>query len=221
MISRALAGVRERLWVLAHDEKREMRPLIDVRALSIGLTAATITDLLLQHRVTVQHGRVHVTGRDPKPAEDPVADSVLRFVQDQHRPFVRDMLRDPGLRLYQRTQAALIAAGVLIEERRRFRSPRLILDNATATWIRGEMTRRFFRTEPVDLVTDSLCALTWALNLHRTLVLAYDPAEADTILRAITEDIPVRAGPGSRLAAVPYLANGVREAVGDLATAAF
>lgn len=43
MAIRQLTSMRKQLWLLAHDH-RDLRPLIDVRALAIGLAAAVLTE---------------------------------------------------------------------------------------------------------------------------------------------------------------------------------
>ncbi|MEV4638531.1 GPP34 family phosphoprotein [Actinoplanes sp. NPDC049548] len=216
-----LPSVRDQLWLLAHDETRDLRPRLDVRALSVGLTGATVVDLLLQNRVHLQAGRLRLHGYHPSPVADPIAASILLTVRDQHEPRLADVLRNPT-HLYDRTVAALIAAGTLVEHRRILRGSRYRLaEDALATWVRSQFTRRLYRSDIRDGALDALCALVWALNLHSALLLPYSTAEADDILRTITEQIPVRAGTVSHLAVIPHLAGLVRHAIGDLATAPF
>jgi hypothetical protein len=226
-----IPSVRDRLWLLAHDETRDLEPHIDVRALEIGLTGATLTDLLLQDAIHIQQGQLYLTGRHVRATSDPVAAAVLHIIGDgqsrtppdpKQAPRLIDVLRDPSLRMYARTQGMLIAAGVLVEQRRRMRGTTHHLDPAnTNQWLRSQFNRRLLNTDDPDATLDCLCAMVGALNLHSALVLPYDTDEADAILRAVIQSIPKRAGRGSALAFIPKLAAQVRHAVGDLATAAF
>ncbi len=72
MAVRQLTSMREQLWLLAHDH-RDLRPLIDVRALAIGLAAAVLTDLASRPSVedvlTRARRRVATTG-SLVPADD-------------------------------------------------------------------------------------------------------------------------------------------------------
>lgn len=221
-VTRDIASVRDQLWLLAHDETRDLRPRLDVRALNVGLAGATVVDLLLQDRVHLRDGRVRLRGYQTGPTADPIAAAVLTTIRDRREPRLAELLRDPTLHLYDRTVAALIAAGTLVEHRRLLRGSRYrLVDDAIAPWIRSQFIRRLYKTDVRDSALDALCALVWALNLHSTLLLPYSTAEADTILRTITEQIPARAGTVSRLAVIPHLAGLVRHAIGDLATAPF
>ncbi|BCJ55318.1 hypothetical protein Asp14428_67930 [Actinoplanes sp. NBRC 14428] len=232
----AARGVRERLWLLAHDDGDEtgLRPHLDVRALSIGLVAASLTDLLLQGMAAVHEGRVHAIGRGPDPAGDLIASGILTAIRAEGPCRLSEILRgaradavsarfNPYLRLYSRTRATLVAAGVLIEHRRTLRPTRYRLcEPDTIARHRSQFNHRLvYHRRQSDPGTDCLCALVWALNIHRALLTPYTPGEADAILSGITGRIPARIGPGAPLAGVPELARGVRDAVGDLATAAF
>ncbi|TDO39019.1 Golgi phosphoprotein 3 GPP34 [Paractinoplanes brasiliensis] len=229
--------MRERLWLLAHDDRADLQPLLNPGALAIGLMAATLVDLLLDDRIVCRGGflKPHLqSGRRAASRElDPITAGVLHELTgetsrlsdvlraaraelpaDQHHPYVR---------LYQRTLAALLAAGVVTEQRRTLRATRFYLADAGGlSWNRGQLnTRLVYHDRPSDPVTDCLAALVWCLNLHTMLATPYTPGEAATILRQITEAIPRNAGPSSPLTVVPHLAACVRTAVGDLATAAF
>lgn len=230
-----ITGVRERLWLLAHDDQRDMRPHVDTRALGIGLVAAALSDLLRHNLITVRQGVIYpAPGRDDPLGGDPIAASILTAIRDDGTSRLADVLRgaradtagttfNPYLRVYERTQAALVAIGTLVEHRRTLRPTQFRLaDPHIVAWRRSQFnTRLVHHTSGADLPTDSLCALIWALNLHRMLLMPYSAGEAEVILLDITERIPARAGPGTPAAVIPQLARGVRRAVGDLATATF
>ncbi len=233
-----IGTIRERLWLLAHDEQRDLEPRLHPRTLEIGLMAATLVDLLLADRIgiTTADGLVYqappTRGR-PVPAKlDSVTEGVMQAVAEQSTR-LPEMLRaatadlpaehHPFVRLYQRTHAALITAGIIVEQRRTFRASRYQLaDPAGLAWNKQHVTRRLVYHDGYGVVAvDSLCALIGALNLHTQLVTPYEPAEAGRILHEITQRLPERVGPNSPLTVIPYLAHRVRNAVGDLATAAF
>jgi Amino acid permease len=117
---------------------------------------------------------------------------------------------------------AAISLG-LGKHRRTLRSTQYLLaDPNIVAWHRSQFNHRLvYYDSGADLATDSLCALIWALNIHRTLLMPYTAGEAEAILLGITERIPARVGPGNSAAVLPQLARSVRRAVGDLATAAF
>lgn len=214
-------SLRDQIWLLGHDETRDLQPRIDARALGVGLAGATVADLLIEGHLVIQEGCVSPQGRG-RPA-DPVAAAVLEMIRERpEAPLLTDVLRAPIARFSERVHALLIANGIVYEERRTLRGARyrLVNDDA-ATWIRHDFVRRLYRNDLPDAAVDTLCALVWALKLHHTLVLPYPTSEADDILRAITDEIPVRAGPTSRYFAIPQIAFGIRHAIGDLATAVF
>lgn len=234
MSSRTIS-VRERLWLLGHDEHYDLRPHIDVRALGIGLAAAALVDLLMQNHIRVDHGLIFRTPDPQGTPADLIAREILSSLETGPAPRVAEVLREartdlvddvhtPYQRLYERTRAGLVAAGFLREQHRRLRSTRYYLSESGELLLdRGRLSHRvsMYPRVRTDLATDSLIALVWALNLHRRLPMSYSASEADPILRHITEQIPHCAGPGSPLTVVPQLARLVRTTVGDLATAAF
>ena len=229
-----ITDVRNRLWLIAHDDERDMRPYVDVRALNIGLVAATLTDLLLHRLIEIHHGLI-----EPKPCRiDPPLDlityGILTTIRGDGTARLADVLRgaradtagsryNPYLRVYHRTRAELLTTGILTDHRRPLRPTQYRLtDPHTTAQHRSHFNSRLVHDRgEADLATDCLCALIWALNIHRALLMPYPPSEADTILHAITERIPTRARPDAPTAVIPHLAHSVRRAVGDLATAAF
>lgn len=243
-----IASVREQLWLLGHDDYGDLRPVIDKRALGIGLAAAALVDLLLQNLIEVKHGLIYLipeasnatgvyrTSAASAPAEpDPIGAEILSFLGSGPAPRLAEMLhqartepfgktRTPFQRLYQRTRDGLVRAGQLGVEHRRVRGNlyRLHDSNLIAS-IRGTVSYRLamYHNCSPNLADDCLFALVWALNLHHKLPMAYSTDEADPILQAITEQLPDRAGTASPLAVMPDLAGLVRSTIGDLATAAF
>jgi hypothetical protein len=230
---RDFPSVRDRLWLLAHDESG-MRPLIDVRALDIGLTGAVLADLLLSEHIEIRQGRLYPYGRHREDVTDPIASDILAAITAGAGLWLPEVFRSaraetaagpwsPFQRLYTRTLAELVAAGGLTAEQRLLRSTRYqAADPYLMSSVRAQFNRRLaFLNDPANPAVDSLCALAWALNLHSGLHMPFNSSEADDILAGIVKQISVRARPPSPLAMLPELAEGVRHAVGDLATAPF
>lgn len=233
---RRISSLREQVWLLAHDEQYDLRPRIDVRALGIGLVAAVLVDLLLQERIYVQQGLIYTNRERSGPAVDPIATDILSSIGEDHPPRVAEVVRgargdlpddgqNPYQRLYERTLAGLVAAGHLLEQRRRLRTTRhQFTDSHLVTPIRASLRHRLVmdpRKQPVDPAVDCLCALVLSLNLHRTMVFPFSTDETERVLLHITGGIPALAGKGPSLTIVPQLVQIVRYAVSDLATAPF
>ncbi|WIM95744.1 GPP34 family phosphoprotein [Actinoplanes oblitus] len=232
---RRISSLREKVWLLAHDEQNDLRPLIDVRALGIGLAAATLTDLLLQDRIYVKHGLIHTNRERTGPAADPIATDILAAITEEPAPRIAEVVRgarvdlvddgnNPYQRLHERTLAGLVAGGHLLEQHRRLRSTRYQLaDSHLVTSIRADLRSQLVRHPrgKCDPAMDCLCALVLSLNLHSTMVFPFSTEEAEPILLDITGRIPARAGKDAPLTILPHLVQVVRYAVGDLATAAF
>lgn len=230
-------SVRQRLWLLGHNGQRDLERVVNGRVLQIGLMAATLTDLMLGGHVYFDSGWVC---RDFRPGEarstpDPIAAAVLYQVTDERGVPVDDLLRsasaDPDdqpshlyARLYERTVAELVAAGILLEQQRTFRPAAYAAADQDDLSARSGLLKNrlvFHHGERNDLSIDCLCALAWALGLHATLITTYDQARTECILRDITDGLAAVEHPYSVLAAVPYLADCVRGVVGELAAAPF
>jgi hypothetical protein len=231
---RDFPSVRDRLWLLAHEDDR-MRLLIDVRALNIGLTGAVLADLLLSAHIEIRQGCIFPHGRHREDdVTDPVTSDILAAIRAGAGLPLLEVFRSsrtdtnagpwkPFQRLYDRTVAELVAAGGLRAEGRFLRGTRYQpADPYLLSSVRAQFNRRLaFLNDPADPGVDCLCALAQALNLHRGLAMPFNSNEADAILTRIVAQIPARARPGSPLARLPDLADGVRHAIGDLATAPF
>jgi Golgi phosphoprotein 3 GPP34 len=234
-----ITTVRERLWLLAHDQDRSLQLRMNLAALEVGLMGATMIDLLLAGLIRIDGDSIRSTRPWPSNAVsrsgalDPITAGVCKAFTDGPPPKLLDVLwapnvelddgRHPYARLYQRTRAALIAHGLVVQHQQRFRSTRYELaDPRSVTWHRSNFFHRlvYFERES-DALTDCLCALVWALDLHEAMVTPYEPSQARDVLWRITEQLPARAGPTSALACVPQLAVSIRCVVGDIATAAF
>ncbi|HEX8346953.1 MAG TPA: hypothetical protein VF657_19780, partial [Actinoplanes sp.] len=96
-----------------------------------------------------------------------------------------------------------------------------LVRSGTSVYIRAEIRSRVDGRSRPNVYTDSLCALIWALNMHDCLFIALGRADVDELLVTVMQHIPDVAPTGSPLQAIPHIAQSVRLAVGDLATAAF
>lgn len=230
---RDFPSVRDRLWLLAHEESG-LHPLIDVRALDIGLTGAALADLLLSEHIEIRRGFLYPYGRHHEEVTDPIASGILGAIHAGAGLGLPEVFRsaraEPSSgpwrafqQVYARTVAELVASGGLLTERRVLRGTRYLpADPQLLSSVRAQFNRRLaFLHDSPDPAMDSLCALVWALNLHSGLRMPFNTSEADEILTSIVNQIPLRARPPSPLAMLPELAEGVRHAVGDLATAPF
>lgn len=231
MTVRDFSRVRDQLWLLAHDD-RDLHPHVDTRALDIGLAAAVLADLLLHRLITVRAGQVAlVPGPVGPSSDDPIAASVLTAIGNFGTVRVADILRcargrsrnNPYSGLYLRTRAVLVTCGVLEEHRRPLRSTHYELFDPTLIegYRDGFVRRLVHHRDDADPALDCVCAVIWALNIHRMLFMPYSADEAEQILRDIVGRISTASGPRKAPAAIPGLAQSVRRAVGDLATAAF
>jgi hypothetical protein len=227
-MARDLSSVRDRLWLLVHDE--DVRPLATPGAIGVSLVAATLSDLLLQGRIRVEQGRIYpITGRTD-PAAEPFSTEFLQVLAEERLPRLAEVLRGVRIDLrsdphdlyrwvYEHTRSGLVEAGLLHQQRRAVRGNRYQLaERELISSIREQVNGRVRHPhDPADLTLDVLCALAWALDLHTILSMPCTAHEADRSLRDITERIPGRAGPGSPLAILPHLIPLVRRTVADLA----
>lgn len=226
-----IASVRGRLWLLIHDD--DLRPRIPAGAIGVGLVAAALTDLLLDGCVRVEQGRIHPQADRSGPAGDAIAAEFLQAIVAERMPRLAEVLRgvrsnrggarrSPYGRLYERTAAGFVDAGLL----RRARLPigrcryRLAEPNLMSA-IRAQLTDRLHDPQaPAGLDVDALCGLAWALDLHKGVCPGVT-GEAERTLRDITELLPARAGRGSALAVMPHLVRLVRSTAGSLTVAPF
>lgn len=232
---RTVFNLREQLWLLAHDDRyTPLRPLVDVRALNVGLVAATVIDLLRADLIRIGAGTVYVAGQSQGLLGDPIGAALLAALDNEQAPLLVDLLRaacadrsgdvpNPFQDGYEHTRTALTVAGHLRVERRLLRSPCYhLVDPQLIAPIRNRLNHRLVYHERDDNADiDCLSALTLGVGLQHGLRTPFEPAEAERILWAVTDNIAHRAGPHSPLAAVPYLVHTVRNTIGDLATAPF
>jgi hypothetical protein len=220
-----LDTVREHLFLLAHDEDKKLRPLIHPSTLGVGLAGAGIIDLLIDDRIHIDHGRAYVTNLYNRTRTgDPITDDVLTIVHAvQPAPPLPRLLRDLAGGLYERTQAGLVAAGVLIRVERRLRSHYALTQPMATVSIRAAVRSRLDGKtyQSVDyLIVDALCALISALGLQHSLMAFSTAREINEQLQQITARI-ANLSHGGPTGAIPLVSAMVREAVGDDATAVY
>ena len=221
-----VAYLHEQLFLLAHDEDHRMRPTVHLPALGVGLAGAALIDLMDAGRVHIPDGPPYgpcVTDLyDRSPATDPVTNHVLQSIRTLDKvPPMPALLRELGADLYDRTLGGLIAQGVIAPQQHWGRTRHHLVRSGTTVYIRAEIRSRVDARSRPNVNTDSLCALIWALNMHDCLFIASRRAEVDELLVTVMQQIPDVAPTGSPLQAIPHIAQSIRLAVGDLATAAF
>ncbi|MEV6350854.1 GPP34 family phosphoprotein [Actinoplanes sp. NPDC051851] len=217
--------VREQFYLLAHDESRHMRPRLHVPALSAGLAGATVMDLMIAQRVTVETGTVHADRYARDSTGDPVSDDVLALIMDaQLAPSLPDLIRGAMPGLYERTTAALVHKGVIAEKSSTSRWRRAkehdLSDPGIAVRVRAKVGYRIEQRDGPSPDADSLCALVAALGLHGALQRG-SRAEIEPLLHQVIRDLPSNARRSHHpIGEAPVVAAAVLRVVQDLATAA-
>lgn len=208
--------IREQLFLLAHDEDRNLRPWIHLPALGVGLAGAALLDLLIS------------AGPRPSPGSDaPPSPPIRRDPGTQHvlhhlAGVLPAVLREIGPGLYDKTSAALTARGYIVQDRRWGRGRYHLADVSPLIRIRAKVRHRITDRLP-DPTPDieALCALIWALNMPDCLIFDLSRADLDAVLHDVTARMPDWADPGNPSTCIPQVARAVREAVAHLALAAF
>jgi hypothetical protein len=215
--------VREQLFLLAHDETRHMRPRVHVPALSAGLAGATVMDLLIAQRVTVDSGTVTPDWYQRETTGDPVTDDVLALVmQKAPGPALPALIRAAAPGLYERTTAALVHKGLIVEgPARRWRKKEYqIADEGVAVRVRAKVGYRIDGRDGPSPDADSLCTLVAALGLHAAL-LRGTRSEVDPLLQNVIRELPERARATRHpVGQAPVVAAAVLGIVQDMATSA-
>ncbi|AEV83574.1 hypothetical protein ACWT_2867 [Actinoplanes sp. SE50] len=215
--------VREQLFILAHDETRHMRPRLHVPALSAGLAGATVMDLLIAQRVMIESGTVQPDWYQRETTFDPVTDDVLALImQKAPGPALPGLIRAIAPSMYERTAAALIHKGVLLESpARRWRKKEYeIAEEGISVRVRAKVGYRLDGRDGPSPDADCLCTLVSALGLHAAL-LRGTRAELEPLMQRISRDLPDRARPTRHpIGGAPAVAAAVLALVQDLATSA-
>ncbi|GIF13650.1 GOLPH3/VPS74 family protein [Actinoplanes teichomyceticus] len=216
--------VREQFFLLAHDETRHMRPRLHLPALAAGLAGATVMDLLIAGRVAVASGAVHPDRFQRDLTGDPVTDDALALIlQVVPAPPLPELIRTVAPGVYERTAAALIHKGVLVQgPPRRWRRGRgyEIADEGIVVRIRAKAGYRIAGRDAPSPGADCLCALVAALGLHRALMRG-ERAEVDPLLQRVVREM-AESGRRARhpVGGAPAVAAAVLGVVQDLATSA-
>ncbi|GLW35324.1 GPP34 family phosphoprotein [Actinoplanes regularis] len=215
--------VREQLFLLAHDETRQMRPRLHVPALAAGLAGATVMDLLIAQRVTVESGAVVPDWYRRETTGDPVTDDVLALImQKAPAPALPALIRAAAPGLYERTTGALVHRGVIVAgPPRRWRKREFeIAQESVVVRVRAKIGYRVEGRDGPSADADCLCALLAALGLHGAL-LRGTRSEVDPLLQHVIRELPHRARINNHpIGQAPAVADAVRTVVQDLATSA-
>ncbi|GAB7043965.1 MULTISPECIES: GOLPH3/VPS74 family protein [Catenuloplanes] len=221
------ATVRDRLFLLAHDNDHDLAPHIRPDLLDFGLAGATLIDLLLDGWIQVYDGTIWLTSATGLPG-DIIGDRTLQhlFTRTSPRP-VRDVLYEISPTMYARTRAILIADGTIRERRRRFRGPAYRISDPRAAGVPRAGVRAVVlaaaERKPLTRLagTDALAALVNAVHLYPPLHLDLRDAQIRSLLNLNTRAIAVRARPGAPARAIPFIAGCVEDAVAEHAVAVY
>ncbi|GIF04860.1 GOLPH3/VPS74 family protein [Actinoplanes siamensis] len=215
--------VREQFFLLAHDETKHMRPRLHVPSLAAGLAGATVMDLLISQRVTVESGTVVPDWFQRETTGDPVTDDVLALIMEKAPgPALPVLIRAAAPGLYERTTAALVHKGVMVEgPPRRFRKREYeIADEGVAVRVRAKVGYRIDGRDAPTPEADCLCALVAVLGLHSALVRG-TRSQVDPLLQRVVRGLPERArATGHPVGHAPAVAAAVLGVVQDMATSA-
>lgn len=216
--------VREQFFVLAHDENRHMRPRLHVPALAAGLAGATVMDLLITQRVSIEAGSVVPDWHQRDTTGDPVTDDVLALLLEKApAPTLPVLIRATAPNLYERTTAALVHRGLIVEmpaKRWRTKKEYEIADEGVAVRVRAKVGYRIDGRDGPSPDADCLCGLVSALGLHGAL-LRGTRAEVEPLLQRVIDELPERARPSRHpVGQAPAVAAAVLSVVQDMATSA-
>ena len=214
-------GVRDSLFLLAHDTDHGFRLRLHPPALDAGLAGATLIDLITAERVHLDDGRVVLANYyDHRPTGDPISDQALKLIRQAPRPIrpVRDLLGALAPRLGDRVLGGLIAAGHLCPVHRRLRHDHYApTDPAVITRALGGPRGAVQGIGAPTVAADALCGLIQALHLHDTLYLGraedLDPALNLAIAR-------LRKGTWPKTS-IPTVIGVVDAVIGDLTVAVY
>jgi hypothetical protein len=214
--------VREQFFLLAHDETRQMRPRLHLPALSAGLAGATVMDLLVANRVMVESGSLRPDWFQRTSTGDPVTDDVLGMIMENAPgPALTALIRAAAPGIYERTTAALVHRGVLVEgPPRRWRKGKeyAIAHEGISVRARARVGYRMEGRDGPSPEADSLCSLVSALGLHGALMRG-SRSEIEPLLQQVIRDLPENAA-GHPVGQAPAVATAVLSVVQDLATSA-
>jgi hypothetical protein len=211
-ISRLL--LRDELFLLGHNDDTGL-PIINRRALSVGVAGATLIDLFLAGGITlVKHGRSDhaldrtVQATTGRPLGDTLADSVATDIRRAEPTTLHVWLKQLGEDMYERARSSLIAAGVLRRVRIRRLAGLVQIDAHIATDSkRAIVARSCLRylaagNDHPNNHSAALAGLIVALQLTDALHLDSDPERVSHRLNAIARQ---------HFKAIQYITAGVAE----------
>jgi hypothetical protein len=208
--------VREQLFLLAHDEDRNLRPWIHVPALEVGLAGAALIDLVIApgHQFVAAHSNRY-NGWTPQvvPA-DPGTEHVVQHLTG----LLPAVLRELGPGLYDTTSSALAARGYIRRNRQWGRDRYHLADVSPLVRIRAKVRHHITATQPQPNVeTEALCALISALNMGECLIFGVSRTDIAGLLQQLTTRPSSPADPRPTIA---HVARAVRNAIDHLALSA-
>src|SRR5512142_2492912 len=188
-------SIRDRLFLIAHDDHHGFRSWIHPPTLGVGLAGAILIDLVLAGKIHIESGMVFITDPyDKTLVGDPITDQAFAIVR-RHRPprRHRDLITVLADDAYQRALGALIATGQIIHTRSwAGRSRYRPSDHLTITRAFGGAHSTVQRilanrenSREWNVADDALCVLIRVLRLHSAFGLG-GTSDLDPALEQIT-----------------------------------
>lgn len=210
-------GVRDALFLMAHDEYRGFSSRLFPAVLELGLAAATLIDLILLDRARMgTHGNVYPV--DGRPMNDVVSQGAWERLRVATPPLAGQSWPGSGTLavhtafevlapgLIERTRAHLVACGTLVAHRRRLGRVRYAPASATTTAAGITPPRITILDGTLDPQGLALCALVQALQIHDALYLT-DKSHLDPHLTRIIDTMRQL---GEPLDAIPRITDTLR-----------
>jgi hypothetical protein len=215
------ATVRDRLFLIAHDEERGLSPHVRPELLDFGLAGAVLIDLLLARCVSVQRERVLI-GRWRGYTGDVITDSTMQNLITRGASVpVRDFIFETAPTMYLRVQGILVAGGVLRPHRRWLRAVGYRSSDQGSSVIARATVRDLVlaaaHQRPIHhrAGSDALAALVRALRLYAPLALELPDSQIRALLDENTIGIRNRAKPDTPAYAVPYVAGCLEDVISE------
>jgi hypothetical protein len=224
----------EQLFLLGHDPDQHFEPFINVSTLAAATAGAVLADLVLTHRITVDGQGLARVG-DNQRGTNAIQAEVTALVaagppsaagggRHRHQPFpLRDLITLLLPDIYDRTQAALLAAGVLTRTDHKVlglftRTRYTLVDERVLIRLRAEVRYAVQRgtTDAPDV--GALCTLIRATRMLDTLIL---PLPSDELIGRLNRIVRGVAQAPPPYAAVADIGAAVEAVAGDIAVAVY
>jgi hypothetical protein len=223
------------VFLLGHNPDQHFEAFINPSTLAAAMAGAVLADLVLTHRITIDAEGLARVGNNPRPCDNAIQAEVAALIatgpptgldggRHRYQPFpVRDLLTLLRPDLYDRTQAALLAAGILTRADHRVlglftRSRYRILDERVLIRLRAEVRYAVQRATTDDLQVAAICTLIRATRMLDTLIL---PMPTDDLIGRLNHIVRRLAQTPPPYAAIADIGAAVEAVAGDIAVAVY